>query len=88
MAADDNGIIIQDYPTSRLSHSAGLARGDLVMYMKHVPVHVHWRALQTIRMITEDIGDRENFELIWERWRNEDRSFVYLPPFKELMKKD
>jgi len=78
------------YPTERLVQSASLARGDLVSQLKHFDKRSHWRAFQTIRMITEDIGDRKTFEPIWERWRDECSGTLndYLPSFKDLMDKE
>ena len=78
------------FPTDRLAQSASLARGDLARYLENADRKTHWRAFQTIRMITEDLGDQKTFELIWERWRAESNSTMnnYMPSFKDLMDKE
>ncbi len=81
-------MIDTDIDLDRLVRSAKLARNDLALALKYLPRETHWRPYQSIRMITEDLGDREEFSIIWARWYEEDMEHEgdsWLPSFDIVM---
>ena len=49
-----------------------LARCDLVSAMKYCPEAFHHRFIQSIRLLTEQIDDHDEFMKSQERWHKKD----------------
>ena len=74
-----------------LIQAASIARGDLASAYEKVEEHVNWKYIQSIRMITNAIGDFEAFKEVWDMWHIESQYFNNnrkLPSYENMMNKD